>query len=190
VTDTNGPDTSPRLRSDGTLTTGRPSLAGVGILGIVGLLCIPFLVLAVFLGYEEIRFAVDGSQAVGTVTNRTIGASSGKYGSTSYIVDYTFLSASSDQQISGSNPEMTQSDWEKLTIGSPITIQYQRSDPQENRPSLSRTGTPILGVVIFGILGLAGGFFELTYVRSLWRRRHSRPAANRVPPDTGHSNGA
>jgi hypothetical protein len=143
---------------------------------IVGLFGLALIAFAVWLGYREISYAVDGAEAIGSVTDMTIEPPTpgGKGATTHYAVAYTFSLPNSDQRISGDG-DVEKVEWDALTIGGPIEVEYQRSDPVGvNRPF----GKTDLGII--PLIALCGAFFEFVCVRAVWlahkRRLRAGPA--------------
>ena len=141
----------------------------------LGLLGLALIVFAFWLGFGEIGYAVDGVQAIGSVTDMTLEPppSGAKGATTHYTVEYNFSPANSDQRISGDG-DIEEADWDALTIGGPIRIEYRRSDPAgANRPY----GTTDL--VVIPMIATFGALFELVYIRAIWldHRRPLRPEA-------------
>jgi hypothetical protein len=157
-----------------TLGRRRPA-ADQNALVVVGLFGLALIAFAAFLSYREVSYAVDGAQAIGRVTDMTIElpGPGGKGATTHYAVAYTFPPADSDQRISGDG-DVEKDEWDALTVGGPIEVEYQRADPAgANRPF----GKTDLGVV--PMIAGVGALFELGYLRAIWlaRRRRSRPDA-------------
>lgn len=140
---------------------------------IVGLFGLALIGLAAWLGYREIGYAVDSSEAIGRVTDMTIEPPppDGKVATTHYAVAYTFSPPNSDQRISGDG-DVDKVEWDALTVGGPIAIEYQRSDPVgANRPF----GKTDLGVI--PLIALCGAFFEFVSARAIWLAYRRRPVA-------------
>ena len=145
------------------------------LLALVGVV---LLAIFVWLGYADYRYAVDGASTTGTVTGKTSDAPSAAAPAgtqPTYHVQYAFTppggTSVSGTDIVGSD------DWNGLTVGGPITVQYVRSEPGLNRDAANGSAAVTLLtaglVLIVGLAFLVVGarFFWAAYARARLRER-------------------
>jgi hypothetical protein len=123
----------------------------------VGGLGVALLVFGVTLISHQVGFVTDGGTAVAEVTDLTI--SSGR--DAIYDVDYTFTA--DDHRAYTGEDSVGSDEWDALSEGDPIDIEYIRSDPGVNRiPG----GQPLLQIALALLIGAAFTIVAVAGARS------------------------
>ena len=144
---------------------------------------VPFLVVTIYLFYDDRRYETEGRIVQGTVRTKEVKRSrsnSSSSSTASYHVTYRFTT--SNGEIIEGRDQLGQSRWEVLTEQGPIQIAYLPSNVNANRVFGQ---THLLLKVIFGILGTVftamGGTILFLAVRRVWFESHLRQVGVMIP---------
>ncbi|MGH2429897.1 MAG: hypothetical protein ACRDGV_13635 [Candidatus Limnocylindria bacterium] len=143
-----------------------------GIFLIAGLL---MTLIGAGLAWREGRFASEGHSAEGVVLGRSIRqADAAEDRSTEYHVRYRFTT--SDGQVIDGTDDVSFDRWEMLVEEGPITVEYLRGDPGQNRAAGGDEAIVVYAMVGVGLLALGVGLAittrqlrRLRLMHRLWR---------------------